>query len=211
LPFRGQIKIVDDLPSRSRWIPAMQITAAQLGRIGQKEQIAVRAGFARLTRQQAQRWCLLHVGDDWYGLPLMLMVKGYNEDYDNFTEVNADSVYELEDSGCYIRLPHWWTAFELWRRGGGLLTTEDTERHQGRLGCSVLRGFRSHASAEGHAANVGYQATPSFRPSGASSFFPSYPRLTPWATHSCAPLVGRWPTNALLVPPSEQRHSLRIA
>ena len=98
-------------------IAPMQITVAQLGRIEQKERAALRAGFARLSRAQTEHWCLLHVDEDWYGLPLMLMVKGYNEDYDNFTEVNADSVYELEDSGCYIRLPHWWTTFQLWRRG----------------------------------------------------------------------------------------------
>lgn len=95
----------------------MRITGAQLAQVHQKEDTALGKGFVRLTRTQAQRWCLLHVGDDWYGLPLMLMVKGYNEDYDNFTEVNPDSVYELDDSGCYIELPPWWTAFELWRRG----------------------------------------------------------------------------------------------
>lgn len=95
----------------------MRITAAHLQRIAQKEAAALRRGAARLSRLQAQRWCLLHVDDDWYRLPLMLMAKGYNEDYDNFTEVNADSVYELDESGCYIVFPPWWTAFQLWRRG----------------------------------------------------------------------------------------------
>lgn len=95
----------------------MRITPAQVTEIVQKEAAALGKGAARLTRQQAERWCLVHVGDDWYRLPLMLMVKGYNEDYGNFTEVNPDSVYELDDTGCYVELPEWWRAFELWRRG----------------------------------------------------------------------------------------------
>jgi hypothetical protein len=45
------------------------------------------------------------------------MVRGYNEDYGNFTEVDPESVYELDDTGCYVELPEWWTTFELWGRG----------------------------------------------------------------------------------------------
>jgi hypothetical protein len=45
----------------------------------------------------------------------MLMAKGYNGDYNDFTEVGADSVYELDESGCYIALPEWWSEFQLWR------------------------------------------------------------------------------------------------
>ena len=47
----------------------------------------------------------------------MLMARGYGGDYDNFTEVGADSVYEVEEDGCYIVFPENWDAFELWKRG----------------------------------------------------------------------------------------------
>lgn len=83
-----------------------------------KESEAVAEGCTSITREQAEAWCALHVGDNWYDLPLMLVAKGYNEDYDNFTEVGADSVYELDESGCYIAIPEWWSEFELWRRDG---------------------------------------------------------------------------------------------
>src|SRR5438105_7234242 len=96
-------------------MPSMRFTSRQLEIIQSKEQSALRRGGTRLTRSQAERWCLLHVGDDWCRLPLMLMAKGYNEDYENFTEVGAGSVYEL-DEGCYIALPEWWSEFELWTR-----------------------------------------------------------------------------------------------
>jgi hypothetical protein len=38
-------------------------------------------------------------------------------DYENFTEVGADSVYEVDESGCFIEFFGWWDAFELWKRG----------------------------------------------------------------------------------------------
>jgi len=95
----------------------MRITPAQLTQISEKEKMALGEGLVRLTRREAEHWCLIHVGDDWYRLPSMLVVRGYNGDYANFTEVNPDSVYELDDTGCYIELPEWWAAFELWRRG----------------------------------------------------------------------------------------------
>jgi hypothetical protein len=47
----------------------------------------------------------------------MLMARGYNMDYENFTEVGADSVYELGENGCFIEFPEWWDAFDLWKRG----------------------------------------------------------------------------------------------
>jgi hypothetical protein len=99
---------------------SMRVTPHQLRTISGKELTALRQGWAHVTQLQAEHWCLIHVGDDWYSLPLMLMAKGYGEDYENFTEVGADSVYELDESGCYIAFPEWWTAFELWRRDGVL-------------------------------------------------------------------------------------------
>lgn len=95
----------------------MRITPAQLTQIAEKGKTALTNGLVRLTRRQAERWCLVHVGDDWYRLPLMLMVRGYNEDYGNFTEVGAESAYEVNEAGCFVELPEWWTGFELWRRG----------------------------------------------------------------------------------------------
>jgi hypothetical protein len=76
----------------------------------------MRKGWVRLTRRQAETWCIYHVHDDWYRLPLMLMAKGYNGDYRNFTEVGAESVYELEESGCFIVFPDWWSTMQLWKR-----------------------------------------------------------------------------------------------
>jgi hypothetical protein len=89
----------------------------RLKNIREKERIAMATGVAALTKQQAEAWCALHLGDNWYRLPLLLVAKGYNGDYDNFTEVGAESVYELEESGCYIVFPDWWSEFELWGRG----------------------------------------------------------------------------------------------
>lgn len=33
------------------------------------------------------------------------MPRGYNMDYENYTEVGADSVYELGENGCFIEFP----------------------------------------------------------------------------------------------------------
>jgi hypothetical protein len=82
----------------------MRITARQLATIAGKEKEALRRGGARSTRAQAECWCFLHVSDDWYRLPLMLVAKGYNCDYDNSTEVGADSVYELDERRVLHRL-----------------------------------------------------------------------------------------------------------
>ncbi len=82
----------------------------------------------------------------------MLMARGYNLDYKFFTEVGADSVYELDESGCYIELPEWWDAMELWRREtadpcvcGHTLGEHDTRfdlacwHDGGRCGCPQFR------------------------------------------------------------------------
>lgn len=97
-------------------IRLVRITPAQLTQVAQKEKVALTEGLVRLTRQQAERWCLVHVGDDWHRLPVMLMVRGYNEDYANFTEVDPESVYELKEVGCFVELPPWWSSYALWRR-----------------------------------------------------------------------------------------------
>src|SRR3954469_20260071 len=89
----------------------------RLENVTEKERLALTEGEAKLTREQAEAWCALHLNDNWYELPLMLMARGYTEDYENFTEVGADSVYEVDESGCYIALPEWWDAFALWTRG----------------------------------------------------------------------------------------------
>jgi len=95
----------------------MGITVKQLESILLLEKCAVQSGFVTLTRRQAEHWCAVHVNNDWYKLSLMLMVRGYSGDYSNFTEVDADSVYELDESGCFIELPEWWDGYQLWRRG----------------------------------------------------------------------------------------------
>lgn len=94
----------------------MPTSRVRLEKAVEKERLALTEGVAVLTREQAEAWCALHLNDNWYELPLMLMAKGYNCDYDDFTEVGAESVYELEESGCYIRFPEWWSQLELWRR-----------------------------------------------------------------------------------------------
>jgi hypothetical protein len=88
----------------------------RLEKVTEKERLAITDGVAAITREQAEAWCALHVNDNWYDLPLLLAAKGYNDDHENFTEVGAESVYELDESGCYIALPEWWSEFELWRR-----------------------------------------------------------------------------------------------
>ena len=93
----------------------MGVTPHQLRVILGKERHALRRGWVRLTERQAKQWCCLHVHDNWYDLPLMLMARGYGGDFTAYTEVNADSVYELDESGCYIVFPGW-DAFQLWRR-----------------------------------------------------------------------------------------------
>ena len=131
-------------------IPLMQITALQLTQVVHKERTALAKGLVRLTRQQAGHWCLVHVGDDWYRLPLMLMVRGYNEDYANFTEVNPESVYELSEVGCFVELPPWWTSFALWRRDSTCVCGHSAADHDlrfdekcwfdsGRCDCSQYR------------------------------------------------------------------------
>src|SRR6266404_7601467 len=96
---------------------AMPTSYIRLENVTEKERLALTEGEAKLTREQAEAWCALHLNDNWYELPLMLMARGYGGDYKNFTEVGADSVYELEESGCYIVFPENWDAFELWKRG----------------------------------------------------------------------------------------------
>lgn len=95
----------------------MPTSYIRLENVTAKERLALVEGEATITREQAEAWCALHLNDNWYELPLKLMARGYNEDYENFTEVGAESVYELDESGCYIALPEWWDAFELWKRG----------------------------------------------------------------------------------------------
>lgn len=95
----------------------MPTSLVRLENVTEKERLAIVEGVAAITREQAEAWCALHLNDNWYDLPLMLMTKGYGQDYDNFTEVGAESVYELEESGCYVALAEWWSEFELWRRG----------------------------------------------------------------------------------------------
>jgi hypothetical protein len=112
----GQIKILDDL-ARDRDDAGVPTSFIRLQNVAEKESLAIKDGEAALTHEQAEAWCALHVNDNWYELPLILVAKGYSGDYDNFTEVGADSVYELDESGCYIALPEWWSAFELWTRG----------------------------------------------------------------------------------------------
>jgi len=107
---------LDDL-ARDRDDAAVPTSYIRLENVIEMEWPALTEGEAKLTREQAEAWCALHLGDNWYELPLMLTARGYNGDHDNFTEVGADSVYELEDSACYIVLPAWWDAFELWKRG----------------------------------------------------------------------------------------------
>lgn len=94
----------------------MQITGRDIQRIRVIERRAIRTGAATMSNEEAKCWCLLHVDDNWYDLPFMLMARGYNRDYENFTEVGADGVYELDESGCYIQPPEWWSEYELWLR-----------------------------------------------------------------------------------------------
>src|SRR5579863_8697762 len=94
----------------------MRMTAKQLDSLLQIEQRTIQTGSASLSRRQAELWCHSHVNDNWHELPIMLMARGYNEDYVNFTEVDPLSVYELDDSGCFIELPGWWLRFQLWLR-----------------------------------------------------------------------------------------------
>jgi sulfur transfer complex TusBCD TusB component (DsrH family) len=95
---------------------AVPTSPTQLEDLIAKERLALAQDAVAITREEAEAWCALHLNDNWYELPLMLMARGYNEDCENFTEVGAESVYELEESGCYIVLPSWWDAFALWRR-----------------------------------------------------------------------------------------------
>ena len=69
-----------------------------------------------ITKRQAETWCAVHVGEDWYNLPVMLASKGCNMDCRDWTEIAPDSVYELDDTGCYIAMAEWWTSYQLWRR-----------------------------------------------------------------------------------------------
>src|SRR4051812_6373410 len=91
-------KILDDL-SRDRDDAAVPTSFIRLGVVAEKESLAIKEGEAALTHEQAEAWCALHVNDNWYELPLMLVAKGYNGDYDNFTQVGADSVYDFDESG----------------------------------------------------------------------------------------------------------------
>ena len=128
----------------------MRITPAQLRQIVQKEEAASGKGAVRLTRQEAERWCLAHLGNNWHLLPVILMVKGYNEDYANFTEVDPESVYELKQVGCFVNLPPWWTSFELWVRDSACVCGHSAVDHDlrfdeacwfdgGRCDCSQYR------------------------------------------------------------------------
>jgi hypothetical protein len=106
----------------------MDFTADELFDVRVLEKLALAQDYVPLTKRQAEIWSLIHVNDDWYQLPLMLMARGVylgsppaslvglNMDYENFTEVGADSVYELYESGCFIEFPEW-DAFEFWKRG----------------------------------------------------------------------------------------------
>gem|GEM_PF-6720176 len=94
----------------------MGLTVKQLESILLLEKRANQSGSVTLTRRQAELWCISHIHDDWYELPLMLMARGYAGDHAHFTEVNPDSVYELSTHGCFIALPDWWDKFQLWQR-----------------------------------------------------------------------------------------------
>jgi len=134
-------------------IRLMRITPAQLVQIAQKEKMALLEGLVRLSRRQAERWCLVHVGDDWYRLPSMLVVRGYNGDYTNFTEVDPESVYELEEFGCFIEMPPSWSSYALWRRDSTCICGHPAADHDmrfdekcwfsgGRCGCSQYRPIK---------------------------------------------------------------------
>ncbi|MCU1284776.1 MAG: hypothetical protein JWO13_1126 [Acidobacteriales bacterium] len=96
----------------------MAITVRQLAAIRRIESLALRKEGVSITKRQAHSWCAVHVAEDWYTLPVMLMSKGCNADYTHWTEIAPDSVYELDDTGCYIELADWWTSYQLWRRDG---------------------------------------------------------------------------------------------
>ena len=98
----------------------MGMTVKQLESILLLEKRAIQAGSVTLTRRQAELWCISHINDDWYELPLMLMARGYGGDHFHFTEVNPDSVYEPSDHGCFIALPDGWSKFQLWLRDSAL-------------------------------------------------------------------------------------------
>jgi len=93
------------------------ITARQLAAIRRLDRQALRKDAIPITKRQAELWSAVHVAEDWYDLPVMLMSKGCNMDYTMWTEIAPDSVYELDDSGCYVVMAEWWTSFQLWRRG----------------------------------------------------------------------------------------------
>jgi hypothetical protein len=93
------------------------ITARQLAAVRRLERLAFRKDSIPITKRQAELWSAVHVNEDWYDLPVMLMSKGFNMDYSTWTEIAPDSVYELDDTGCYVVMAEWWASFQLWRRG----------------------------------------------------------------------------------------------
>src|SRR5271167_1264429 len=96
----------------------MRMTSRELNAVSRLESRATRTGAAKLTRREAEVWCCVHVNEDWYRLPLMLMARGYGGDCAHFIEVDAMSVYELHESGCFVEFPEWWDRLELWRKAG---------------------------------------------------------------------------------------------
>lgn len=84
----------------------MPTSLLRLEDVTEKERLALSADSAAITREQAEAWCALHLK----GSPRCTVDSGRRA-------LGADSVYELDESGCYIAFPEWWSEFELWRRG----------------------------------------------------------------------------------------------
>jgi hypothetical protein len=64
---------------------AMPVSSIQLEVAMEKERLALAQDELDLSREEAVAWCALHLNDNWYELPLMLMARGYNEDYESYT------------------------------------------------------------------------------------------------------------------------------
>lgn len=97
-------------------MPAMGITPRQLAAVRRIERLALRHDYLPIRKRQAELWVLSHAGEDWYKLKLMLMSRGCNADYTDYTEIAPDSVYELDDTGCYVVMAEWWTDYRLCQR-----------------------------------------------------------------------------------------------
>jgi hypothetical protein len=124
-------------------MPAMGITPRQLAAVRRIERQAIRHDYLPIRKRQAELWALAHVGEDWYKLRLMLMSRGCNADYSDFTEIAPDSVYEVDDTGCYVVMADWWTDYRLCQRDGW----EKPAHRQGRNG-SPKKGIELYDPGE---------------------------------------------------------------